>query len=367
MLLKSFKMGLACVGLMSGFGLLAQQTMPIPNHESEYQGNARGFWFTAPEDFTITGLKVPDDWSQNPQSIELLRFLNGEPPLYSTTTNDFDSLFRVVDDTSTEAIPVSIQVLSGDVIGVFGVRSDANSYAASPFVSQIGSTDVTLTRLGMQLPLTTNVAQNVWQETGLSISRVEITYVLGIQYSIGGEVANLNGTLELQNNLGDNLIIDTDGPFQFETLLSPGSNYDVTVLSHPDSQLCTVNLGTGTNISANVSDIEVVCEDIYFVGGTVIGLIPDNYLVLQNNKANDLIMTEEDTFVFSTALSDMDAYEVTIETQPNDPIQLCTVSNETGNIAGADVLDIVVDCEFGIDLIYRHGFDTPEAIQPPDL
>ena len=63
----------------------------------------------------------------------------------------------------------------------------------------------------------------------------------------------------------------------------------------------------------------------------------------------------------------MDAYEVTIETQPNDPIQLCTVSNETGNIAGADVLDIVVDCEFGIDLIYRHGFDTPEAIQPPDL
>jgi hypothetical protein len=47
--------------------LHAQGTlMPIPPHSSTYNGNPRGYWFVAPVDFTIVGLRVPDDFSTAP-------------------------------------------------------------------------------------------------------------------------------------------------------------------------------------------------------------------------------------------------------------------------------------------------------------
>ena len=47
-------------------------------------------------------------------------------------------------------------------------------------------------------------------------------------------------------------------------------------------------------------------------------------------------------FTFATALADGSAYAVSVLTQPAD--QICTVSNESGTIASADVTDIAVLC-----------------------
>jgi len=79
-------------------------------------------------------------------------------------------------------------------------------------------------------------------------------------YTIGGTVSGLAGIgLILQNNYGDNLIITSDGSFVFATALANGSNYNVTILTHPAEQSCSVSNGSGTITEANVTNVIVRC------------------------------------------------------------------------------------------------------------
>lgn len=170
------------VALLSAFvgasDVTAQTLMPLPAHTGNFSGNVRGYWFTAPVDFTIVGLRVPTDASTAGQTIEVVRFDNQQdPPLWSTTTNAFTSLFRVVDDQTTNILTVNIPVSVGDKIGILGWRGTTNSYASgAPHASTIAGQAVTLTRLGMQFNLNTTPAQDLFQESGGSISRVEMYY-----------------------------------------------------------------------------------------------------------------------------------------------------------------------------------------------
>lgn len=79
-------------------------------------------------------------------------------------------------------------------------------------------------------------------------------------YTVGGTVSGLAGIgLILQNNYGDNLIITSDGSFVFATALADGSNYNVTILTHPAEQSCTVSNGSGTIAEANVTNVTIRC------------------------------------------------------------------------------------------------------------
>lgn len=153
----------------------AADMLTLPSQTSTFTGSVRGYWFTAPVDFTITGLGVPMDASTGPQSIELLR-LNVVPPQFSSSTNDFTSLFRVLNDPTLGLIAVNIPVYSGDIIGVLGYRDTVNSYGPGEFASSIFGNPVTLRRFGMQATLQSGPAQNVWTELGGSISRVNLEY-----------------------------------------------------------------------------------------------------------------------------------------------------------------------------------------------
>ena len=78
----------------------------------------------------------------------------------------------------------------------------------------------------------------------------------------------------------------------------------------------------------------------YTVGGTLTGL--SGTVVLQNNAADDLTLTEDDSFTFATALADGATYEVTVSSQPAG--QTCSVSSSSGTISGADVTTVAVVC-----------------------
>ena len=79
----------------------------------------------------------------------------------------------------------------------------------------------------------------------------------------------------------------------------------------------------------------------FTIGGTVGGL-QGSGLVLDNLGAD--LDVGNGPFAFPGAVADGLPYDVTIATQPSDPDQVCTVRNGAGNVAGADVTDIAVEC-----------------------
>jgi hypothetical protein len=155
---------------------MAQKQIDLPEQTSPFGGpNVRGYWFTAPKDFAITGVEVPTDASEGNQSIAVVRF-TAEPPLFGSTTDDFEVLFLTQDDSATGMIPTYLEIASGDVIGVLGSRNGVGSYASAPFASSIDGLPITLRRLGMQFPLASTAPQQLFTEEGSSISRVRLFY-----------------------------------------------------------------------------------------------------------------------------------------------------------------------------------------------
>lgn len=152
-----------------------QILMPLPAQTTTFSGNVRGYWFTSPTCFTITGLEVPTSASSGTQNIAVVK-LNNPPPLFSTTTNDFTVLYLTQNNPAAGIIPVSIEVAPGDIIGILGNRANNNSYATSPASSNINGLPVTLARLGMQFQLSSTAPQDLWTENGGSISRIFMYY-----------------------------------------------------------------------------------------------------------------------------------------------------------------------------------------------
>ena len=88
------------------------------------------------------------------------------------------------------------------------------------------------------------------------------TFNLSTNFTIGGSVTGLSGTVVLQNNGGDNLTLSANGGFTFATALADGSPYAVTVLTQPSGQTCSVANGSGTISGGNVTNVQVTCSNI---------------------------------------------------------------------------------------------------------
>lgn len=80
-------------------------------------------------------------------------------------------------------------------------------------------------------------------------------------FSVGGSVSGLTGSVTLQNNLTNDLLVNASGGFTFTTELNDGSGYSVSVLSQPSGQTCSVASGSGAITSADVTDVSVTCAD----------------------------------------------------------------------------------------------------------
>ncbi|MBW2455962.1 MAG: cadherin-like beta sandwich domain-containing protein [Deltaproteobacteria bacterium] len=77
----------------------------------------------------------------------------------------------------------------------------------------------------------------------------------------------------------------------------------------------------------------------YTLGGTVTGLTDQ---VTLSSSHEEHTVSSDGGFTFPTALADSTSYDVTVTNQPTG--QLCVVTNGTGQIAGANVTDVQVDC-----------------------
>ena len=69
----------------------------------------------------------------------------------------------------------------------------------------------------------------------------------------------------------------------------------------------------------------------------------------------DLPISVNGSFTFATALIDGTGYAVTVKTQPADPIQICSITNGSGTVAGVDVTNVSVICVD--EVIFSNGFE----------
>jgi len=82
---------------------------------------------------------------------------------------------------------------------------------------------------------------------------------LDSSYSVGGTLSGLDGTLTLQNNGADDLVLDADGSFEFALAVADGDPYEVTVSVQPATQTCSVDNALGVVTGAPVNDVIVQC------------------------------------------------------------------------------------------------------------
>ena len=131
----------------------------------------------------------------------------------------------------------------------------------------------------------------------------------------------------IENNSGDDTVVEQTGSgdvsFTFNTSISSGSTYSVSVKLQPNTQTCTASNASGTT-SQNISNITIACTNSsYNVSGTVSGLTGS--VVLQNNGAEDLTASNG-SFSFTNKINKGSAYNVTVKTQPS-PFTCSAASN----------------------------------------
>jgi hypothetical protein len=170
------------------------------------------------------------------------------------------------------------------------------------------------------------------------------------QYNLNPTVTGLVGTLTLQNNDGDDLLFLSDGSSTFTTQMAHGDEYDVTIASSPEGQTCNISNGSGTINAADVNDIAINCStNTYEITPSVTG-VTSGTLVLQNNGGDDLNITTNGNFTFSSQVPYNQNYEVKVASNPIG--KECLVSNGAGTIASANITNISVTCS---DTTLRRG------------
>jgi 6-phosphogluconolactonase (cycloisomerase 2 family) len=192
---------------------------------------------------------------------------------------------------------------------------------------------------------TCTVANDTGQLTNANVTNVAITCTTN-NYAISGSVSGLNGAgLVLQTNGANPVPIAGSGSYTFATLPS-GSAYAITVMTAPGnpSQTCAVGNGTGTVVSADVTNVSITCTtNLYTVGGTVTGL-SGTALMLQDNGGDNLTVAANGSFTFGTKIASNMTYAVTVGTAPTNPAQLCRVTGGTGTVTTANVTTVAIHC-----------------------
>lgn len=96
-----------------------------------------------------------------------------------------------------------------------------------------------------------------------------------------------------------------------------------------------------TDSSTGQTIMTLVIVDLtrpFTVGGTVSGRANVASLTLQNNGADDLVITVDGSFQFPAPLHRNDSYNVTATPSA------CVVTNGSGTIVDSNITDIIVNC-----------------------
>jgi hypothetical protein len=150
----------------------------------------------------------------------------------------------------------------------------------------------TWTRYGSGMPLV-NVT-DLYLASDASLIRAgtygrsvwELTGPAPTTFTVGGTISSLTGSVSLELDgttptSTQTQAFSANGSFTFNTALAAGSDWTVSVATQPTGQTCSVTNGSGSNISANVTNVQVNCVTQQFTltysagaNGTISGTTP---------------------------------------------------------------------------------------------
>ncbi len=154
-------------------------------------------------------------------------------------------------------------------------------------------------------------------------------------YTVSGKMTGLNASgLVLQDNGADNYSASSGATtFTFSTPLASSASFQVTVLTQPTGETCTVSNGTGT-ITADVTSVTVACAvNTYTISGTISGLSNAGLKLLDYSGGETLPVAAGAThYQFTQPVPYGTDVQVTVAAQPS--LQHCTAgaSNFSGPI-----------------------------------
>ncbi len=264
--------------------------------------------------------------------------------LSASPSSVFTVKYKITNQSSKSTFTLFLQSLDPGVVQV-----PSPGYCSSPLIlPPKGSCILNLLVLGSSLTgnvsdvptlCTLNNPNQCYQSTIPLI----ITKVSANNFTIGGAVSALQGTLVLQNSDGDVITLTSDGSFTFPTAVPTGTSYSVTVQTQPATQTCTITNGSGIVMNQNVNNIMVNCStNTHTVGGTILGLIGGRIVELLDNGDDPLLRNVNGPFTFSMPVAQGSNYNVTVAVNP--PGQNCTVTNGSGVIGTTDVTNVLVIC-----------------------
>ena len=181
--------------------------------------------------------------------------------------------------------------------------------------------------------------------TASAVSNVSVSCVpdaFSVSVTVSGLISGRSVTL--QNNEEDDLVVNTNGVLTtFSQAINSDEDYEVTVFEPAAGMNCEVSNDSGTIFDSNIIDVTVACTPIDFtIGGTVVGMPDSGNLVLQNNEGDDLSISENGAFTFSTPVASGQSFAITVLTNPTN--FTCTVSGESGVVFDTNITTPVVTC-----------------------
>ncbi len=237
---------------------------------------------------------------------------------------------QVVLQNGSSTVTVNANAVGGNVAYVFPVNLAKNDvYAVTVATQPVG--------------LTCTVSNGTGSGVVALVSNANVT-CSSTTFTVGGTVSGLTSLqqLTLLNNSANQTNVSGNGAFTFSTSVAANSSYNVTVGSQPSAQTCTVSKGAGAGVTANVSDVSVICSSSTTIpSGTISGLNSGQQVTLKLNNANPIVVSANGSFNFTSALAQGSTYLVTVGTQPIG--QVCSVNNSSGTV-GASVSTIQVIC-----------------------
>jgi hypothetical protein len=196
---------------------------------------------------------------------------------------------------------------------------------------------------------------NISKATSKTSSFVSATLLSIVLSACGGGATQSDGTvsgtvtglgsglsLVLQNNGGETVSVTNNGTFAFPTKLVSLGAFNITVLTQPIGQSCTLSRATGViPTDGNQANTTVVTCSANSLGATVSGLATGNTVTL-SNAATQIVVNANGVSTFPGILVANTSYAVSIAVQPTN--QVCTLANASGAIASGVQSLVTLTC-----------------------